>query len=76
LLIVNSNELDQKDQRKRKRKRKKRRSLAAIGFFTTPPPLKQATKIIVAIFCNKAIEEGDNSLVLLPSSLQQNHRRR
>jgi hypothetical protein len=38
--------------------------------------LKQATKVIVAIFYNKAIEKGDNNLVLLPSSLQQNHRRR
>jgi hypothetical protein len=36
LLIVNSNELNQKDQRKKKEKERKRKK--EIGFSITPPP--------------------------------------
>jgi hypothetical protein len=78
LLTVNSNELDQKDQRKRKRKQKEKKE----GNHLLPSLSSQHYQqegdesCHFFPFCNTTIKEGNGNLVLLPSSLQQNHKRR
>ncbi len=80
VLIINCNELDQKDQKKKKKRKKetayyhylfhdtttieKGDDIDAVTFFVAKP-LKKATIIIIAIFCSKAIKEGDISCLLL-----------
>jgi hypothetical protein len=76
LLIVNFNELNQKDQRRRKIKKataacchhllqntttiEEGNNIVVVTFFTTKPP-KKATTLTIAFFCNKTIKEGDRS---------------
>jgi hypothetical protein len=79
MLLVNFNELNQKDQRKRKRKKetacchhllhntttiKEGENIVVVTFFAAKPS-KKATVVAIAIFCSKAIEEGDGSCHLL-----------
>jgi hypothetical protein len=66
LFIINSNELNHKDQKKTKPPAtitiKESDEIIAITFFVAKPPKKAHVAII---FCNKAIEEGDKSCRLL-----------
>jgi hypothetical protein len=68
LFIINSNELNYKDQKKKKTKPavtitiKESNDIVAITFFKAKPPKKAQVAII---FCSKAIEEGDKSCRLL-----------
>jgi len=68
LFIINSNELNHKDQKKTKQKLlititiKESDNIVAITFFKAKPPKKAQVAII---FCSKASEEGDGSYRLL-----------